>query len=202
MADSVRELGAQPIEKLPISVDAKNALRDIQSEVADAYRESFLEMVGALKRQASAIDRIQNTLGVLVECLIPHFGGKLDHVPPAFRVAGDGETSDVASTLVVSDPIATGFTLSQSDLAKALGINAADVSILVKAFALTEDGQCAVVVRRGGTKNKEWVNYHARAIARFREHLASPPSQLTPGQKQALRRATKKLLVSPAASHT
>jgi hypothetical protein len=81
--------------------------------------------------------------------------------------------------------------MSQAQLAKALGLPQADVSILVRAFKLNEDENCAVVVRRGS--GAEISNYHARAIDRFREFVAAPPANLDANQRSALERVKKRL---------
>jgi hypothetical protein len=185
------DISSKAIDKLPVSAEVKAALKGIQAEVADAYREGFVEMVQAIRQQASALERIHATLAILVKHLAPNLEGQL---PAAIRIAGPGETPDLASAVVVADPIAAGYTLSQSDVAKALGVKQTDLSILLRAFNLPADGQCAVIVRKG--KTGEVVNYHPRTLDRFRKLLASPPGGLNGNQKSALRRVRAKLLTS------
>lgn len=84
--------------------------------------------------------------------------------------------------------------LVQANLAEALGISPADVSILVRAFKLTEDGDCAVTVRKG--PKSSIVNFHPRALARFRELVAAPPDRLTGGEKKSLDRVRRRLITA------
>lgn len=184
----VSELGTAALRDLGLSPEVAAALAEVQQELADAYRERFIEMVQAIQRQASALDRIQTTLALLVGRLDPQLAGE---IPPAIRVVGDGEEPDLASAVVVADPIGSGYALSQVNLATAVGLNQPDVSILCKAFKLSDDPRCAVVVRAG--KKRNIVNFHPRAVERFRELLRSPPTNLQPGQQGALKRARRKL---------
>ncbi len=184
------DISSKPIDQLPIPAEVKGALKDIQAEVSDAYREGFVEMVQAVRQQASALERIQTTLAMLVKHLAPTLEGQL---PAAVRIAGDGEAPDVASALVVADPIGAGFTMSQAEVAKALGIGQADVSVLLRAFELNRDVRCAVVVRPGGDKGHEVGNYHPSTLDRFRELLEEPPGGLDAAQRSSLKRARAKL---------
>lgn len=184
------DISSKSIDQLPVLPEVKDALKDIQAEVAIAYREGFVEMVRAIRQQASVLERIQTTLGILVKHLDPRLEGQL---PAAVRVARDGESPDLASALVVADPIGAGFTMSQADVAKALGITQADASVLVRAFKLNKDESCAVIVRPGGDKKREVVNYHPRTLDRFRELLVKPPSGLDSNQKSSLKRARTKI---------
>jgi hypothetical protein len=187
----VLSAAVRAIDDLQLSPPVASALKDIQAEVADAYRDRFIEMMDVLRHQTSTLARIQETLHILVRAVAPTLAGT---VPAAVRVARDGEGQDLASTLVVADPIGAGYTLSQVDLAKALGLpNATDVSILVRAFKLDENGDCAVIVRRG-VRNKI-VNYHPRAIETLRQWIASPPEglSLSADQAGAVNRIRKKL---------
>jgi hypothetical protein len=191
MADSApTDIAIKAIDTLAVSDEVKSALKDIQAEVADAYREGFVEMVQAIRQQASALERIHSTLAVLVKHLAPQLEGQL---PPAIRIAKDGEAADLASAVVVADPIGAGYTLSQGNVAKALGISTPDASVLLRAFKLPEDGRCAVVVRQGSDKSKLFVNYHPRVLDRFRELAENPPAGLSGSQKSALARVRKKL---------
>lgn len=184
----VTELPGRAIKNLGLSPEVERKLIDIQAEVASAYREHFIEMVQTMKEQASALDRIQETLRVLIRAVAPQVAGQ---VPPAVRVVGDGERPDLASAVIVADPIGQGFALSQANLAKALGVNSADVSILSKSFKLDKEADCAVVVRSG--PRNTIVNYHPRAIDRFRELVRNPPHELDPTAKAAVARVRKKL---------
>lgn len=173
-----------------MSPEVSAALKEVQAEISGAYRDAFIEIVSTLREQASALNRIQATLEVLVKAVKPELSEQL---PPAIRVAAPGEAPDVASAVVVADPIGTGYSLSQEQLARALGITQADVSILVRAFKLSEDANCAVVVRKGASR--EMVNYHARSIQRIRELIAEPPGSLTRPQRQSLERARRRIIV-------
>jgi hypothetical protein len=189
-------LAATAIDHLKLSPAVESHLKEIQAEVNDAYRERFIEMTELLRQQASTLARIQETLHILVKAVQPTLA---ETVPAAVRVARDGEQPDLASAVVIADPIGAGYTLSQADLTKALGLpNAADVSILVRAFKLDVNGDCAVVVRTGA--NKKIVNYHPNAIEVLRSFIARPPEglSLTPDQQGAVKRIRKKL--SPTAN--
>lgn len=191
----VRDLGAAGLKELGFSKEITEVLQGIQIEVAEAYREGFIEMVGAMEQQASALNRIQTTLNILIEHMAPQLEGK---VPIALGVAESEEAADLAKAVVVADPIGSGYVLSQQALANAIGVPQTDVSTLVRAFRLKEDGDCAVVVRKG--PRREMVNYHPRAIKRFLEGVASPPKSLSTTQSAALRRVRRRLLVEKAES--
>lgn len=184
------DVSSKAIDHLPVLPEVKDALKDIQAEVAIAYRQGFVEMVQAIRQQASALERIQTTLGILVKHLAPKLEGQL---PAAVRVAGDGEAPDQASALVIADPIGAGFTMNQAEVAKAVGITQADASVLLRAFQMNKDAACAVIVRPGGDKKREVVNYHPRTLDRFRELLAKPPGGIDANQKSSLKRARTKL---------
>jgi hypothetical protein len=182
------EASAKAVSDLGLSAPVQAVLSDIQKDLAGAYRDRFIEMAEALRRQASALDRIQTTLAVLVKHIAPKLEGE---IPVALRIAPEGESPDLASTIVVADPIGAGYTLSQSDLAKALDVSQADVSILVRGFKIVEDGDCAVVVRRG--HHHRIVNFHPRSVARFVQLVLQPPEGLDRDQRSALTRVRKKL---------
>jgi hypothetical protein len=184
------DISSKGIDHLAVAPEVKEVLRDLQSEVAEAYRQGFVAMVQAIRQQASVLDRIQTTLAILVKHLAPKLEGQ---IPVAMRVAGDGENADVATALVVADPIGAGFTMSGADIAKALGINPADASVLLRAFALNKDSDCSVVVRPGDDRRRSVVNYHPRTLDRFRALAASPPSGLDASQRSALRRARARM---------
>lgn len=185
-------LAASAIEQLDLSEPAKQALRSILAELAAQYQQSFIKMLETQRMQASALERLQTTLQMLVEKIAPEIK---DRIPVPIRIVDSDDQPDIASTVVIADPIATGYTMTQSNLAEALGINAADVSILVRAFKLTEDGDCAVTVRKG--PKSSIVNFHPRALARFRELVAQPPDRLDSAQKKSLDRV-RRLLITAA----
>jgi predicted transcriptional regulator len=181
--------GTAKIVGLKLSEEVKAVLRDIQAEVAEQYKENFLAMVQAMQHQASAISRMQATLSTLIEVIRPDLKHSL---PAAIGIADGKEHADIAHAFVVADPIGAGFTMSQAALAEALGLKGPEVSILVRAFKLNEDEECAVVVRRG--KSGEIANYHPRTTQRFRELVEHPPKDLTRSQQDTLRRVRAKLL--------
>jgi hypothetical protein len=184
----VKELSAKPLGDLKLSPPVASALKSIQADLADAYREGFLQMTETLQQTVSALSRIQTTLNILVEHLSPTLK---DKVPMGIQMVSAGEKPDLARALVVADPIGAGYVLSQADLAKALRLSQPDVSILVRAFDLSADGQCAIVVRQG---TRKIVNYHPRAVDRFKDLVASQPKGLEVAQKRAIERVKKKLI--------
>ncbi len=193
MAD-VTDLGMKSVENLGLSPKAEAKLKEIHLGLADAYREQYMELLQAINTQASTLRRIQETLNILVQHVAPHI--KLDEgviVPIAVQPTGDLNQADLARALVVADPIGAGYTLSQRDLASALapGVTQPDISVLVRAFKLTDDGNCAVVVRKG--TSRDFVNYHPRAVARLKELILLPAKQLKPTEQRALERVRKRL---------
>ena len=184
-------LAAQAIERLDLGEPAKQALRAILAELAAQYQQSFVKMLETQRMQASALERLQTTLQLLVEKIAPEIK---DRIPVAIRIADGDEQADIASTVVIADPIATGYTMTQANLAEALGISPADVSILVRAFKLTEDGDCAVTVRKG--PKSSIVNFHPRALVRFRELVAAPPERMTGAEKKSLERVRRRLITT------
>lgn len=185
--DGAVSLASGAIDALGLNAKVGAALHEIQAELTAAYQKSFIEMVEAIRRQASALERLQTTLNLLVEKLAPDLK---DRIPVVLRVAQNAEAPDITSPMLVADPIATGYTMTQADLASALGLTQPTVSVFVRAFGLTEDGECAVVVRKGKLPT---VNYHPRAVDRFRELVAKPPTTLTDKQTEILSRVRRRL---------
>lgn len=182
-------IGRKAIRDLGLEKPIEDALLDIYQRIDDSYRDRFLELTTALQQQASALDRIQKTLLILVEAVAPQLKAS---APVAFAVAARDEAPDVATLSVhVIDPIAGGFTLSQKDLGDALGLDSANVSVLVRAFKLPDDPECAITVRRG--RRSGIVNYRPRAVERLRELIRQPPSGLARDAQSALRAARKRL---------
>ncbi len=180
------------IEDLDAPPQVKSALKTIQAEISDAYRENFFAMTEAINKQASVLARIHNTLNQLVGAIAPQLKPGL---PVAIGVAPAGENPDVATMLVAADPIGAGYTLSQADLAAVLGLPQADVKVLIRAFGLDQDSKCAVVVRKAGKSTRPWLNYNQYAVQRFRELVANPPKSLAPNGTSALRRVRARLIV-------
>jgi hypothetical protein len=71
-----------------------------------------------------------------------------------------------------------------------LAIPASYVSTLVRAFKLDEDPHYALTVRPGA---KRLVNYHPRAIDRFRELVRCPPASLAPRAHRTLDQVRSRL---------
>lgn len=193
MADSPTDLHAERFKKLKLSGPVQAALSAIHAELAEAYRDSFVNMIHAIEEQASALRRIQETLAILVQHVAPTIAAQ---APVAFRIAADGEEPDLTAALVVADPIGQGFTLSQTTLAQTLGVSVADLGVAIKALKLNADPECAVVVRTG--KRSQIVNYHRRAIDKFRAAvMAAHPSSFDGNNRSAIRRLQAKLGSSP-----
>ncbi len=189
MADgNVVDLSREAMLRLGFDERQVDTLQAIRGEVNAEYRERFAEQADLLRRQTAAIERLQNTVEVLVEHLLPEDKRK-GPLAAAFRVAGPAEEPDLAT--VTADPIAAGFTLSQVDIARALHIGQADVSILVRAFRLPDDPRCAMTVRRG--KAAPLVNYHPSAIDRFLALVRAPPSDLNATAKKTLERVRRRI---------
>jgi hypothetical protein len=189
--DDIDNLGAHAIDRLGLSPEVREELKEIQAELLAGYQESFVTMVNAIERQASAIERLQYTLNLLIENTKPDLVAR---IPLSVRVVDPGEDADVSARVVLADPIAAGYTLTQARIAEALKVSASDVSILVRAFDLARDDECAVTVRKG-TKT-DVVNYHARAIDRFVEHVRNPPENLSAVQQHALDKVRAELIAS------
>lgn len=188
MSSGKEDISHRALDALKLSPEVKGLLKEIQVEISDAYRESFVEMVQTMKRQASQLDRIQATLQVLVQHLAPTLR---DSVPTAFRIAQSDDASDLATAVVVSDPIGMGYSLSQADVAKALQLSPAYVSTLLRAFRLDQEDDCAVVVRRGS--GATLVNYHPRVIPRFVALIECPPDGLEKKEQGVLRLVRQKM---------
>ncbi len=186
MAD-VHDLQESNLKGLAVSPEIREALLKIQAELTASYRESFVTMSQAISRQASALERIQTTLELVLRSVAPTVAGQ---APAVLRVAAADEDVDVASAVVVSDPIGSGFTLSLTSLSKAMGLSPSDVGILVRPLGLVSDGACAVVVRKGA---QELVNYHPRAIERFMRLVASAPDGMPRNARSAVDRVRRKL---------
>ena len=190
------ELASRAIERLDVSPPIKTILTRIHAELTEAYRASFVEMLQVIRRQASAIERIQNTLNILVRHISPGLTG----LPAAIRPADGDEAPDLATAVVVADPIGTGYTLTQADIANALNLTQPDVSVLIRAFKLREDGDCAVVVRKG--RQGDVVNYHSRAIDRFRQMVANPPAGLSNANRRLAARVRTRLVLAGSPTPT
>ncbi len=186
--NEVTNLGAKSLDDLDLSPKVKQALLGIVAEMMAAYQRSFVEMLETMRRQSSALDRLQTTLGILIENVAPDLKNQ---IPATIRVARSDEEPDLTSTVVVADPIGAGYTMSQADIARALNLPAPDVNVLVKGFKLADDDECAIDVR-SGTKHRI-VNYHPKVLLRFKELLANPPAELNDKLKPTLERVRQRL---------
>lgn len=182
--DGITSLGSGAIAGLDVSPEVKAGLHAIQAELTAAYQKNFVEMIETLRRQASALDRLQTTLNLLVQAVHPTLKG----VSVGVVAAAPGTDADLPS-VVLADPIAAGYVFTQGNLAEALGISAGDVSELVRLFKLDQD-DVAMTVRHG--KQRNTVNYHQRAIEKLRGYIEaarrSMPRDLSKNQVSALRR--------------
>ena len=93
---------------------------------------------------------------------------------------------------------AKGYTLTQARFAEAVGISWMAASVLVRAFRLAEDDKFAILVRKGHRSRSDIVHFHPRAVGRFLELVAAPPSslRLTKLQRMTLTRVRYRLLRS------
>jgi len=183
------DLALASLEQLDVSPETRAALREIKAELDAAYRGQISEMASAINRQAKALERIQTTLHILIRHIQPSLE---ETIPPVLRLAKPDEDADVASAVVVADPIAAGFTLSQRNIASALDISAPDVSVLVRAFKLHKDPEVAVTVRRG--QGTEVIYYHPAVIEKFRSRaLAASPEDVPTKARARLKRVVAKL---------
>jgi hypothetical protein len=171
----------------------KDTLRALQADVTAAYQRNFVSLVATLQRQASALDRLQTTLQLLVERIAPDL---TDRVPVPIRVVEDPRDADLSAPIILADPIGAGYTMTQAKLAAASGLSAPVVSVLVRALGLNDDGECAIAVRKGPEGSATTYNYHPRSIARLRQLIEHPPGvKLDRAQQTALARARRALSV-------
>ncbi len=177
-----------PIKGLKASQESKEILAQIAAEVNAAYRENFESMLHSLQDIAEGQKRLLSTLGVLISAIEPKLGVNL---PVAVSIAMPGERPDIASTIVLADPLAAGYALTQGQLAKEVGLSQADVSILARAFRLDADTAYAVRIPQG---KRTTVWYRPLAGARLKELIAAPPELLSPRAEAIVKRCRAKLL--------
>jgi hypothetical protein len=158
---------AEGAPSLGLAPSLEAALGDFKADAANSV-DDLVRLADAVRGQASALSRIQTTLDALLAHLAP----------------------ELATKTTAPDPIGAGYSLSQADLAKALGLSSADVSVLCRVFKLPAERECAMVVRAGA---RAIVNYHPRAIDRRRALIAEPPGELDAAGRAALKRVQKKL---------
>lgn len=160
------------LAKTAVPLEVREEIEGIRRDLDAQHREQFIKMTDAISRQASALDRIQRTLELLLEHSAPDLKGRI----PGLLVAPDGVDADLATlpAKVAADPIGAGYSLSQQGIADALNCSSADISILLKWHPLKRKPELAVVVRRG--KTQEVVNYHRRAVDELLRVIEKPPS--------------------------
>lgn len=192
MSDPV-ELTAAAIQRLDLPNDVKRLLAQIAERNADANRTALINLTEQLKSMNLRLDRLQSTVSILLDRMAPTLKGNADKLPVAFTVASSPGDADLAKAVVVADPIAQGFTLTQKDLGERLGLDQPTVSVLVRGLGITNDANLCVAVRRG--RGQEVINYHLNAVDGLKKKIAAPPSSLPRSVLSALRRAQKALLL-------
>jgi len=175
------------------SPEVSELLRERQRDLEATWAERFLEVAGAIQRQAAVLERMQRTMEVLVEAVKPELSGK---APVAIRVAAADERPDLASPVVVADPIGAGYTLSQADIARSLGIIQPDASILIRHMKLNQESHVAVAVRWGAGRG-DVVNYRPVATEQLRAWICEDHSGLPQTVARAVERARR--VVTPGA---
>ena len=138
---------AKTIKDLELSPDVALVLRDIEAQIAEAYRDRFLDMTEMLRQQMSMAARTQETLNILVEFLAPQLAGS---VP----TAGEDRYRRVAARprfrSSCRGPDRRGLHPDAGrPFFRALGVSSADISILVRGFDVNGKEECAVTVRTG-----------------------------------------------------
>lgn len=189
----VHNIFEHDLEGLGLTDESREVLIELRSAINEEYQERFLEMSKALNRQAAALERIQNSLSIVIKAIRPELGDKL---PVAFAPVIDADDADVAHVKVAADPIAMGFVLSQEDIARALRLKGATVSELIRGLGLRDDPDLAVAVRRGGKKAKALYNYRQPMVDTLRDHIHAPPDKLSQKTRAAMARARGKLGLS------
>lgn len=179
-----RTLVAAALAKTSLPDGVQEEIANIRAELDAQYRDRFIEMTGAIKAQASALDRILGTLELLVQHAAPELKGRI----PGLSVAAPGTAADLAT--VAADPIGAGYSLGQQALADALQCSQSDVSVLLAEYPLKNKPEYAVIVRRG--KQREIVNYHLRAVEHLVEIIEKPPASATTRMRQAIERIRRK----------
>jgi hypothetical protein len=166
-----RSIVAAALARTNLPASVQEDVEVIRAELDADYRERFIALTEAISRQASALDRIQATLALLLEHSAPDLKGRI----PGLAVAPPGSSADLATitAAVGVDPIGAGYSLSQQGLADALHCSASDISVLLKHHPLKQNPHMAVVVRHG--KKTAVVNYHRRAIDELLRLVERPP---------------------------
>jgi hypothetical protein len=180
------------LKTLRASEESKEILAKIAAEVNAAYRENFEHMLHSLQDIAEGQKRLLSTLAVLIKAIEP----KLEaDISAAVAIAMPGDRPDIATTIVLADPSAAGYTLTQGELAKQEGLSQADVSILTRAFGMDGDSGYAVKIPQG---KKNVVKFRPIAGTRLRELIAAPPEPLSEMARSVVNRCRQKLKAPPA----
>jgi hypothetical protein len=185
-----RTLVGAALAKTGLSQEVRDEIEGIRAELDAQYRDRFIEMTQAILQQASALNRIQRTLELLLEHSAPELKGRV----PGLRIAGPGEDVDVAT--IAADPIGAGYSLGQQAIADALHCSQSDISVLLNERPLKDKPELAVVVRRG--PQREIINYHPRAVDTLLKLIERPPADATPRMVKAIERIRKRRRLPPA----
>jgi hypothetical protein len=180
-------MAEDPFKGLKVSQESKDILARIAAEVNAAYRENFDAMMKTLQDLAEGQKRLQASLAILVKAIEPKLA---EGLPPAVSIAFRDEAPDVATAVVLANPHAAGYTLTQAELAKQLNTSQADVSVLTRAFGLDADTFFAVRVPHG---RRQTVWYRPEASARFLELLANPPQPVSDIAAATIKRVRQRL---------
>ncbi len=183
-----RTLVGAALAKTAIPPEVREEIEGIRRDLDAQYREHFITMTEAISRQASALDRIQHTLQLLLEHSAPELKGRI----PGLTVAPEGSVPDLATVpaTIGADPIGAGYSLSQQGIADALNCSSSDISVLLKGHPLKTKSEFAVVVRRG--KTQEVVNYHRRAVDELLRVILRPPSSASKDMLRAIERIQRR----------
>ncbi len=181
------DVATAAFRKAGLSPEVSELLREMQRDLEATWADRFLEVASAVHQQAAVLERMQRTMEVLVLAVKPELSGKL---PVAIRLAGADERPDLASAMVVADPIGAGYTLSQADIARALGISQPDASVLIRHMKLDRDPAVAVVVRWGAGR-RDVINYRPVAMDRLRAWILETHVDLPLNVSRAIERARR-----------
>ena len=190
-----RTLVGAALAKTNLPAAVREEVEGIRADLDAEYRDRFIAMTNAISRQASALDRIQHTLELLLEHAAPELRGRI----PGLTVAPEGAEADLATVknAVAADPIGAGYSLGQQAIADALQCSQSDISVLLRGLALKNKPALAVVVRRGPTR--EIVNYHRRVIDELLRVIEKPPHGASPVMLKAIDRIRRKQKPAPKA---
>jgi len=167
---------------MPVEVAAH--ILAIQQRLDESYRRQASATAEALQRQGAAIER----LAILVQAVLERLPPPAEGAPlPVLTVAPEGAEPDLATLPdnVAADPIAAGYRLSQTDVARILRCPQGAISVLVRELGLHDDLRFAVQVRAG---KRPIVNYHMRVIDRLLELIDGDDQAISAEAARELRR--------------